>query len=365
MQVMRKHVLSLRNLSFGTRLLIVVLIFSAQEALIIYFRGWDNFAAILILVGVLTCWVFRWQIAYGILSCFLVVYIVVDVVYVGWSVDAVTGVIAGIIINGVLVGSIGALRVAVDRANDFHKIKDQFLANLNHDIRTPLAGVVGSLDLLKVYGERLTQAERQLFLEQAIFSCDEIERLTGNIRMAMRATDDVPPPQRRVFRLDVAVSNLLRYVYTFDHPLADLHIQEGIEVFADTQQTQQVLRNLLHNAFKYAPAGTPISVHVGVFQWVEGFAYICVGDKGSGIPLKDMDKLFQKFSRIERSKHVDGSGLGLYNCRRLVENMGGQIWVDSTGIDGEGSRFFFTLPLAEKHRQQETTTGKHRSIDRQ
>src|SRR5712672_3616050 len=338
MDAIRKGVLQLRYLPFAIRLVLIIFVFSAQEALIIYFRGWNNFAAILILVGVLTCWVFRWQIAYGILSCFLVVYIVVNVVCVGWSVDAVTGVIAGIIIIGFFVGSIGALRVAVDRANDFHKIKDQFLANLNHDIRTPLASVVGSLDLLKVYGERLTQAEQQLFLEQAIFSCDELERLTGNIRMAMIATYDTPPPHCRVFRLDVPVSNVLRYTYTFGHPIADLSIQEGVKVLADTMHVQRVLHNLLNNAFKYAPSGTPISVQVGIYGWIEGFAYVCVGDKGSGIPPEQVGKLFQQFSRIERAKHVDGTGLGLYNCRRLIENMGGQIWVESSGIEGEGSR---------------------------
>src|SRR5947209_11760471 len=314
MQVMRKHVLSLRQMPAMLRFVNVITLFVASEALIVPWHNW-GIATIFTLSGMLACWVFSWRVALTIEWGLLWVHMGLIFYCQGWSGYIIEVFVAGTFMDVVLVGSVGALRSAMDKSNEFHRIKDQFLANLNHDIRTPLAGTIGSLDLLKVYGDRLTQAERQLFLEQAIFSCDEIERLTGNIRMAMRATDDVPPPQRRVFRLDVAVSNLLRYIYTFDHPLADLSIQEGIEVFADTQQTQQVLRNLLHNAFKYAPAGTPISVHVGVFQWVEGFAYICVGYQGAGIPLKDMDKLFQKFSRIERSKHVDGSGLGLYNCR--------------------------------------------------
>lgn len=74
--------------------------------------------------------------------------------------------------------------------------------------------------------------------------------------------------------------------------------------------------------------------------------YICVKDTGPGIPVEEIPHLFQKFVRLQRDKSIQGTGLGLYLCKQLVEAMGGRIWVESTGIAGEGSSFFFTVQKA-------------------
>jgi signal transduction histidine kinase len=128
----------------------------------------------------------------------------------------------------------------------------------------------------------------------------------------------------------------------------------------------QIVRNLLSNAFKYAPKDSPVTVCI----WQDGaFALICVQDKGPGIPINQLPFLFQKFSRLECdiAGPIRGIGLGLYICRRLVENMGGHIWVESTGIDGEGCQFYFTIPCASSQppkvshiRLQEQQSGRIR-----
>ena len=353
MRAIRKCVLQARYLPFYLRLGIVVSLFSAQEALIIYFRGWDTFAAILILVGVLTCWLFRWEGAYGILSVFLIVYIVVNVVCTGWSIDAVKGIIAGIIINAALVGSVGALRVTVDRSQEHHQIKDAFIRNLNHELSNHLAAVVGSVDILMQHLGQMSRPECMLFLEQTKYSCDDMERIVSNVCTAMYAEDDVPTPRCEVFRLDHVVQTFLRYVYTFARPLVGVQIQENVVVVADAAQVQQVLRNLLYNAFKYAPSEVPVSIEVGI--WNTWFAYVCVRDRGPGIPPEQRSNLFQKFSRTCKTAH--GTGLGLYNCRRMIENVGGTIWVESSGVEGEGSSFYFTLPLCQGHNTE--IEGQH------
>jgi signal transduction histidine kinase len=119
-----------------------------------------------------------------------------------------------------------------------------------------------------------------------------------------------------------------------------------------------VLLNLLSNASKYSAAGSPIEIKARIvpargskgrgsktapLQVVE----ISVNDHGLGIPPEQIPLLFQRFVRLERdlASSVSGTGLGLAICKSYVEAMGGTIWVESTGISGEGSTFIFTLPL--------------------
>jgi signal transduction histidine kinase len=138
------------------------------------------------------------------------------------------------------------------------------------------------------------------------------------------------------------------------HPLQRA-IPEGILVWADQHYVRRVLRNLLSNAFKYTPAETPITIEVtlpeeseaGVRQHTPGQVSICVQDAGPDIPPAELPLLFQKFVRLKRnlSGSVRGTGLGLYISKQLVEAMGGRIWAESSGVEGEGTRFCFTLPV--------------------
>jgi len=122
-----------------------------------------------------------------------------------------------------------------------------------------------------------------------------------------------------------------------------------------------VLRNLLSNAFKYTPPRTTVRVIATRFdpaiQCPDGIseACICVQDAGPGIPPEDIPLLFGKFVRLKRdlASSIRGTGLGLYISKQLVEAMGGSIWVESAGVAGQGSRFYFTLPVLAFDRQDE------------
>ncbi|MGO8946952.1 MAG: sensor histidine kinase [Ktedonobacterales bacterium] len=141
----------------------------------------------------------------------------------------------------------------------------------------------------------------------------------------------------------------------------ELHIDipEELAVFADLDHVRQVILNLLSNASKYSAAGTAIeiSAHVLPPRSAKGrsgkntaaeMVEIAVRDHGLGIPPDQIPLLFQRFVRLERdlASSVSGTGLGLAICRSYIEAMGGTIWVESTGVPGEGSTFFFTLPRA-------------------
>lgn len=110
-----------------------------------------------------------------------------------------------------------------------------------------------------------------------------------------------------------------------------------------------ILSNQLDNAMKYSPRGGDITIET---QADDGSVVVSITDQGVGIPPKQLDDVFDKFHRVDTSdaRESYGYGLGLYITRKLVEAHGGNIWVDST--PGQGSRFNFTLPLAETRSPQ-------------
>jgi len=201
---------------------------------------------------------------------------------------------------------------------------------------------IGCLDIIRDRGRKMNEEEHNIFLTYAIYSCSELQRIADNILDAMRSDSDVSPPWIKEFDVGSVAFDVLRHIDAHDH-FIHVDIPEGIVAQGDSQQVRQVMRNLLSNCFKYSPKGSPVTVRI----WRDdSFAYVCVSDKGPGIGTDQIPRMFQRFSRLECdvAGPVRGIGLGLYICRRFIENMGGRIWVESIGVPGEGSSFYFTLP---------------------
>ena len=141
---------------------------------------------------------------------------------------------------------------------------------------------------------------------------------------------------------------------------ARTHAAEGVElefdapenlppVEADPGQLQQVLTNIVDNAIKYSPDGGTIVVQLAA---KDRFLRFAVVDHGLGIPVSEQTRIFEKFYRLdpEMTRGVGGTGLGLYICRALVQQLHGRIWV--TSQEGKGSTFFVELPAAPRARMQ-------------
>jgi len=335
-------------------------------------------ASLLAFTGILAALLFPWAIAFTLEFCFLLAYLLINVALKGWDDLVIVSLVAGTFADLFLVGTISFLLHAWELAEEARqkekelaKLKDQFITNIHHELRTPLTCIQGSLDILRDNRQNMGGEEQQNFLNQAVYAGNELGRIVENVLDAMQADSRRSSPCTRVFELgDVLLDELHR---TENHSL-HLDIPQDILVRGDSQQVGQVMRNLLSNCLKYAPRESPITVRV----WQDdAFAYVCVKDKGPGIPADQIPLIFQKFSRLERdiAGSVRGIGLGLYICRRLIENMGGQIWVESTGIIGEGSSFSFTLPIAtsssndkaQRSTPQKTEPGgakPHRALSR-
>jgi len=114
-------------------------------------------------------------------------------------------------------------------------------------------------------------------------------------------------------------------------------------VFADPDRISQVVINLLHNAIKFTPPGG----HIQVSAWThENSVVFMVRDNGVGIAQKDLTRIFERFYKADRARTGGGTGLGLSISKHMVEAHGGKIWAESE--EGNGSSFFFTIPIASK-----------------
>jgi signal transduction histidine kinase len=245
------------------------------------------------------------------------------------------------------------LRTAHQRLQELDQLKDQFMITASHELRTPLTAVQGYLELLAEYDASLPPDQRQEFLQKARRGCDELVLLLSNVMDASRLEVEAgirPAYMERVSVQDIiqSVIDLIEPHLTQEQREVHLQIPPHLFILADPPRVRQVLLNIAVNALKYSPPGTPItfSAH-GIFDHIP-CAIISVTDKGKGIKPQDQAKLFQRFVRLESDLNstVRGSGLGLYISHRLIEAMGGKIWIESTGINGAGSTFHIQLPLA-------------------
>ncbi len=255
-------------------------------------------------------------------------------------------------------------RVAYERERELDHLKDQFISSVNHELRTPIMALQGYIELARELAARGESAREDQMLARGQ---EAVEHLAGLVRSVLNVRSvevDAASLRRTAFALQpvvIAASNLLdpREAGALPRDLR-LHVPAGLRVYADEERVRQVILNLLSNAAKYSPPGSPIELTATVERTLTSrhsvsapklapVVAIAVRDYGAGVPPEQAPLLFQRFVRLERdiASHVTGTGLGLAICRAFVEAMGGHIWVESSGIPGEGSTFRFTLPLAD------------------
>ena len=244
------------------------------------------------------------------------------------------------------------LRSTHQRMQELDQLKDQFMVTASHELRTPLTAVQGYIELLSQYDEILPSDQRRDFLQKAQRSCEELVVLLNNVMDASRL--EVEAGIRPAFLERVDVLEIVESVITLiepqvqqEHRTIQVAIPSHPFVLADPVRLRQVLMNLSVNALKYSPHRTPLQFSVSPVNTQTASLVLSVTDKGKGIAPNKQGLLFQRFVRLETdiNSPVRGSGLGLYISRRLVEAMGGKIWIESTGVPGEGSTFHIQLPI--------------------
>jgi PAS domain S-box-containing protein len=230
------------------------------------------------------------------------------------------------------------LRKSIDR------LKQDFVAMVSHDLRTPLTSIQIVLDLLQAeaYGplskgghERLAEAE------------GNIDRLIALVNELL-TLDKMESGMLELVEADVRVDEILKSAVEMVAGVAEkseikLAVQPHSDdtLHADGERITQVLSNLLSNAVKFSPKGETVTIFINKIPRFIEFAIV---DQGRGVPINLHEAIFQRFKQVERAdeRKKGGTGLGLAICKAIVERHGGTIGVESE--PGKGSKFWFLLP---------------------
>ena len=235
----------------------------------------------------------------------------------------------------------------ISRMKEVERLKDKLISLASHELRTPLTTIRGAARTLLLRWASLDDESREQFLTDIDDEARRLSHVVANfLDLSQVESDQLRLVTEPVFlpRLVDKIVKGLRshqnsYFFEVDFPL------DMPPVDADALRIEQVLQNLLDNAMKYSPANSIVSLK-GRRQGKE--AIIAVSDQGIGIPPEELENIFQRFYRVEDpvSLFVNGAGLGLAVCKRLIEAHGGRIWAESE--PGKGATFFFTLPTVEE-----------------
>jgi two-component system sensor histidine kinase KdpD len=226
------------------------------------------------------------------------------------------------------------------------RLREDMVATVSHELRTPLAPIQGWASTLLESGDRLDDAERRQALESILRHSRRLEHLVANLLEASRIESG------RVEGMDTEVDAAAvtgRVVDEFRGSFPDRQIDLAVEVdrsalaLGREVSIEQIVANLLSNALKYAPHGQPIEVSV---RNNGAGIDVSVTDHGPGIPAAQLDRVFDRFDRLDQTDTIPGSGLGLYIARRLASQIGAQVTV--TSPPGSGSRFLLSLRAAHQ-----------------
>ena len=223
-------------------------------------------------------------------------------------------------------------------------IKDDFMSSASHDLKTPLTSIQMAAYMLRRFG-----ADNPDRFEQYLTNIENsVEQMTTLITNLLdlakletgRAIDRQPVPFTPFLQEIVDGFDLIA-----QEKQMEIHFHASdtaITVNCDAVQVRRVMNNLISNAIKYSPPERQIDIEV---QKQDEEVVVAVTDQGFGIPAEDIPKLFTRFFRVDQDAHsaAEGSGLGLAIVKTVIEQHGGQVWVESE-LD-QGSTFFFCLPI--------------------
>ena len=264
-----------------------------------------------------------------------------------------------------------------EKAEESDRLKSAFLANMSHEIRTPMNGILGFAELLK---------DRDLSVEDKEEYTKIINELGNDLLQIINDILDISNIEANQVKIEIeecSVNTLFSELYMiFDSEKSKknktnikIRINKAFEdknsyIYADETRLRQVLSNLISNALKYTNEG---QIEIG-YQLINNNLRFYIKDTGIGIPKDKQKIIFERFRQADesRTRKHKGTGLGLAISKRLVELMGGEIWVESEGIENlnifsadkqktsrKGSVFYFTFPYQPVYQIAEIDDNKN------
>ena len=221
-------------------------------------------------------------------------------------------------------------------------VRRDFVANASHELKTPLTALRGFAETL--LEDDLPEDLRREWLGSIRSHTLRLQRLVDDLLDLSRLESGGWVAREEIVELEPLVEYVLAEFSTMaqDRKLT-LKSEGNAVVVADEHGLEQVIKNLVDNAVRYAPVGGKIEVTIGE---ADGSGRIAVADNGPGIPTSALPRIFERFYRVDpsRARAEGGTGLGLAIVRHLVQAMGGEVWAESEL--GKGTEVIFTLPVA-------------------
>ena len=235
-----------------------------------------------------------------------------------------------------------------ERLKELDEMKIDFISHVSHNLRTPLTAIKEATGMLieGTYADAPAKQQELLAITE-----EECERLIDSVNRIL----DLSRMEAKMMDYQLIESDLLPVIQKSILKLAPIARRKKIDLELkpppalpsakiDADQISQLMENLIGNALKFSLEGGKVVLNVYVMNYGRQFLEVAVADTGRGIPKEHLERIFDKFKRIERGRGTDrGTGLGLSIAKHIIADHGGKIWARSKL--GEGSTFFFTLPV--------------------
>jgi len=233
----------------------------------------------------------------------------------------------------------------ITQEKQLEQMKDDLVGMIVHDLKNPLAGVIGFAEIMHAKAKKRGLEDFEGFLSKILYQANTLHEMVNNILEVHKMEDGSMEIQKDVANFEDIVNNAVRQVEVSAK-------QKGITiskelttelppVFVDRTKIIRLFANILSNGIKYTPDQGQIRIHTTIQDDV---ILTGISDTGKGIPSQYLDTIFDRFAQIDRKKQGKAAsvGLGLYFCKLVVETHGGKIWAESE--EGKGSTFYFTIP---------------------
>jgi two-component system sensor histidine kinase VicK len=248
-------------------------------------------------------------------------------------------------------------RIRIEELKKADRMQKEFIGIAAHELKTPIQAILGMSGLLKYYPEKTDQV-----IEVISRNAIRLQRLSANILDATRIESQTLKLEKERFNICDLIPNIIedykerikgntndKVELIYDD---DFNIGHAIIVEADRERINQVISNLLSNSIKFTNDGH-ISLNIATNDHTNE-VIVTVRDTGTGINPEIIPRLFSKFV----TKSQQGTGLGLFISKNIIESHGGKIWAENNVLEGRGTVFSFTLPLAPKNEVQEEKKKK-------
>jgi len=238
-------------------------------------------------------------------------------------------------------------------ANETERLRNALLSSVSHDLRTPLAAIIGAAGSLDLYGDAMGPDDRHALLETVRSESERLDRHIQNLLDMTRLGHGALTLNREWIGVDELIGSAVGRLHRY-RPDANfaISVEPGVgAIWVQPGLVEQALVNVIENAVAYSPPDQPVGVDA---RRVDGHLEIDVSDHGPGIPDDERQRIFDMFYSVERGdRGHHGTGLGLAICRGMIDAHGGTVEAHA-GRGGTGTVIRMTLPLATPQAMQPT-----------